>query len=136
MRNILLAAAIVAALSSCVSSADEDVPTPGGQVIHQAKCNGSPNGCMKTAAKICRGTYQVVDSSSNAGGLVMDVIPGPVTWYRMSYQCGKSDGRMPTFAFRGPQYTPPPVVINQNPVPAMRTTNCNRFGNNVTCTSY
>lgn len=136
MRKILLSVAAVAALTSCVSSADEDVPTPAGQVVHQAKCNGSPNGCMKTAAKTCHGTYQVVDSSSNAGGLIADILPGPITWYRMSYQCGKSDGRMPTFAFRGQQYTPAPVVINQSTPSPLRTTNCNRYGNNVTCTSY
>jgi hypothetical protein len=28
-------------------------------------------------------------------------MPGPVTWYSMTYQCGPSDGKMPAFAFRG-----------------------------------
>ena len=88
---------------------------------------------MKTANQTCKGSYQVLDSSSNAGGIVADILPGPVTWYRMSYQCGRSDGRMPTFPFRGQSYSPPAVVVTQ---PTMRTTNCNRFGNNVTCTTY
>lgn len=123
-----------AALSSCVSS-QEPVQGPSGQIIQETKCNGSPNTCLKTAAKACKGPYQVIDSSSNAGGLVADIFPGPVTWYRMTYQCGKSDGRMPTFQFRGQSYTPPPVVVNNN-TPRMTTTNCNRFGNQVTCTSY
>jgi hypothetical protein len=26
---------------------------------------------------------------------------GPVTWYSVTYQCGPSDGKMPTFTFRG-----------------------------------
>jgi hypothetical protein len=54
----------------------------------------------------------VVDSYSKAGGLVADILPGPVTWYYMSYQCGKSDGRMPSFAFRGQNYQRPPVVVS------------------------
>lgn len=124
-----------AALSGCVSS-QEPIQGPSGQTIQETKCNGSPNACLKAAAKECKGPYQVIDSSSNAGGLVADIFPGPVTWYRMTYQCGKSDGRMPTFQFRGQSYTPPPVVVNNNPTPRMTTTNCNRFGNNVTCTTY
>ncbi|RVH17037.1 hypothetical protein CN216_14455 [Sinorhizobium meliloti] len=123
-----------AALSGCVSSG-ETIQGPSGQALQEAKCSGSPNACLKAAAKECSGPYQVVDSSSNAGGLVADIFPGPVTWYRMTYQCGKSDGRMPTFQFRGQSYTPPPVVVN-NSTPQMTTTSCNRFGNNVTCTSY
>lgn len=139
MKFYYVAGAIALALSSCVSSSGEAVPGPSGKLVQQTKCNGSSDGCLKTAAKACKGPYQVVDSSSNAGGLFADVLPGPVTWYRMTYQCGPSDGRMPQFAFRGQSYRPPPVVINQAPAVApsrMTTTNCNRFGNNVTCTTY
>ena len=136
MQRILGATIMAISLASCVSSSGEDIPTPSGNTMHQAKCNVSPDGCFKTAAKVCHGSYQVLDSSSNAGGLIADILPGPVTWYKMSYQCGRSDGRMPSFPFRGSQYTPPPVVITQPAMPTMRTTNCNRFGNNVTCTTY
>lgn len=130
MRLALIA--IAAVLSGCVSSG-ENVPGPSGKAVSQTKCNGSPNACLKAANKECKGPYQVIDSSSNAGGMVADIIPGPFTWYRMSYQCGPSDGKMPAFAFRGQSYTPPPVVLNQ---PRAMTTNCNRYGNNVTCNSY
>lgn len=115
--------AVTAALSGCVSGSAGDVQTPGGQKLHQVKCNGSPNGCFNEAAKLCKGgTYQVIDSDSHAGGLIADILPGPVTWYRMSFICGKSDGRMPAFPFQGQQFVPPPVVINQPAVAAPR--NC------------
>lgn len=139
MRRALFISAFAAALSGCVSSGGEAVPGPSGKVMQEAKCNGSTNGCFKKANAVCKGPYQVIDSSSNAGGLVADIIPGPVTWYRMTFQCGKSDGRMPTFAFRGQQYTPTPVVINQPNVyqsSRPRTTYCNKIGNSVTCNSY
>lgn len=119
------------ALTSCVSSQDT-VTGPSGTAIHQAKCSGSPNACFKKASATCKGPYQVVDSHSNAGGIAADILPGPVTWYSMSYQCGQSDGRMPSFPFRGQQYVPPVVVQQTTP----RTTTCNRIGNSVTCNSY
>jgi len=118
-------------LAGCVSSTSDSIPGPSGIAMTEAKCSGSPRGCMKQAADMCKGPYQVIDSSSNAGGIVADVLPGPVTWYRMSFQCGKSDGRMPTFPFRGQQYSPPPVVLSKP-----TTTTCNRIGNSVTCNSY
>lgn len=139
MKRAILLTAFSAVLSGCVASGGETVPGPSGKAMQEAKCNGSPNGCFKKANAVCKGPYQVIDSSSNAGGLVADILPGPVTWYRMTFQCGKSDGRMPTFAFRGQQYTPAPVVINQPTVyqsSRSRTTYCNRFGNSVTCNSY
>jgi len=133
MKKKLLSVVMASVVAGCVSSS-ENVPGPSGQAMQEVKCNGSPNGCFKKANAICKGPYQVIDSSSNSGGAIADVLPGPVTWYRMSFQCGKSDGRMPSFPFRGQQYTPPPVVVNQPSMP--RTTTCNRFGNSVTCNSY
>ena len=121
-----------ALLSACVSS-NEAIQGPSGATVHDAKCNGSPNACLKKAAATCKGPYQVLDSSSNAGGAIADIMPGPVTWYRMSYQCGLSDGRMPSFPFRGQQYTPPPVVIQQ---PRVTRTTCGTVGNTLNCTSF
>ncbi len=52
---------------------------------HQAKCK-SPTGCYEQATRDCRGgSYQILDSESHAGGLLIDILPGPVTWYGMSY---------------------------------------------------
>ncbi len=112
-------------LAGCNTSG-ESIRGPSGATIEQAKCSGSPTACLRQASKTCNGPYQVMDSSSNAGGLVADVLPGPVTWYKMSYQCGTSDGKMPTFDFRGPEFR----------MPQPRTTQCNKFGNSITCNSY
>lgn len=123
MGRYLLAALFV--LTGCTTS-QESVTGPSGGIVHQAKCSGSPNGCLNEAGKTCAGPYQVLASSSNAGGLVADVLPGPVTWYNMSYQCGSSDGKMPSFDFRGGVYR----------APVQTTTTCNKFGQSVTCRSY
>jgi hypothetical protein len=54
------------------------------------------------AAAACGGgSYQVLSSESHAGGLVADVLPGPVRRYSISFSCGPSDGRMPAFPFQG-----------------------------------
>lgn len=124
------------ALASCVEPTTSPVTGPSGAVVNTAKCSSSSEGCFKAAAKTCNGSYQVLDSYSKAGGLVADLMPGPVTWYYMSYQCGKSDGRMPTFDFRGQSYQPPPVIVSPAYTPRTSTTNCRRFGNSVSCTSY
>jgi hypothetical protein len=67
----------------------------------------STTGCYAQATRDCGGgSYQILDSESHAGGLFADILPGPVTWYTMSYTCGSSDGRLATFpqrsAFQGP----------------------------------
>jgi hypothetical protein len=90
------------------------------QGAHSAKCSRSPTGCYEQATRDCRGgSYQIVDSESHAGGLIADILPGPVTWYTMSYTCGPSDGRLADFPFRGPRQS---------------TRTCMQFGNTVTCT--
>lgn len=66
------------------------------------KCQRSPDACLAEARNTC-GTYAVIDSESHAGGIVTDALPGPVTWYQLTYQCGPSNGRQATFPFRGPQ---------------------------------
>ncbi len=108
-------------LSACASTGIEEVRAPDGSTIKSVKCLSDSNKCMAAASESCTGgTYQVLDSSSNAGGALADLLPGPFTWYRMQYACGSGDGKMPTFAFRGSSYVPPPVVVT-NPTPAIRS---------------
>lgn len=76
-------------------------PSASG-VAQTTKCPRSPNACIAEAMQICGGSYAVLDSESHAGGIVSDALPGPVTWYQMTYQCGPSNGMQPNFAFRGP----------------------------------
>jgi hypothetical protein len=63
----------------------------------------------------------VIDSDSHAGGIFADWVAGPVTWYKLSYTCGRSDGRLASFPWRGPQYEPGHSVT------------CSRWGNTVNC---
>jgi hypothetical protein len=111
---------VAAALFSGCCSA-QTIVGPSGKPLkpaHRAKCQ-SPTGCYQQATRDCGGgSYQIVDSDSHAGGLFADILPGPVTWYAMSYTCGPSDGRPAAFPFRGPR-------------PSITT--CSRFGNTVTC---
>lgn len=122
--NKFLIAVSIAALSACSATDEPPIVGPSGKTVSRTKCSDAPDQCFVAANAACGGSYQVVDSSSNAGGLIDDASPGPTTWYHMSYMCGPSDGQMPSFAFRGPQYTPP------------TTTTCRDGGRSVTCTTY
>ena len=116
------------ALSSCnANNSNTSFVGPTGQATHTAKCSSTSQGCFQEASKICSGPYQVVDSESHAGGMAADLLPGPVTWYGMTYICGKSDGKMPQFPFRGQAYVPDttPHVLN-----------CNGNRNNLNCTQF
>ena len=138
MKNYLLLLQI-ALLSGCATTSVSQFRAPDGTAINTVKCASDPAKCFAVAGQSCpgNGTYRVVSSDSHAGGLVADVLPGPVTWYAMTYACGPSDGRMPDFKFVGQQYTPPPpppnpIVIKQQPT----TTNCTKVGDTMNCRSY
>ncbi len=130
MEKLLLLCGLVLSSHGCSTSSSGGAPTPSGKVMQEVKCSISANSCFKKANAICKGSYQAIDSSSNSGGIIADVMSGPVTWCRMSFLCGKSDGRMPSFPFRGQPYNPPPIVTTQS-----KTTTCNTYGNSVTCNS-
>ena len=76
--------------------------------VHQTKCKGNSGACIQEAQRVCGGEYHVLFSESHAGGLLGDSVPGPVTWYSMSYECPNSRGDKPDFPFRGNTYPPPP----------------------------
>jgi hypothetical protein len=122
MFRIFLSCIAVLSLSACMeTTSNNSVVGPSGTPVNMTKCSSSPTGCLKQAADTCAGPYQVLDSDTHSGGLAGDVIPGPVTWYGMTYRCGPSDGKMPTFAFRGQQSGDSSmVVVNSQPggVPA------------------
>ena len=115
MLRLLWACAAVMALCGCMETTSSNTFNgPSGTPVSSAKCMYSPNGCLKQASDACAGgPYQVLDSDSHSGGLVADIMPGPVTWYNLSYRCGPSDGRMPAFAFRGQQWvdTPDTTIV-------------------------
>lgn len=139
-KNLILTLPFFIVLAGCEEPQQQSVVGPSGQTMQLTKCSQSPNACYKKASETCRGGYKVLDSYSKAGGLMADILPGPVTWYYMTYQCGPSDNRPPTFPFRGQEYVPAPVVV-QAPAqgyraPTTTRTTCNRLGDSVTCNSY
>jgi hypothetical protein len=112
MLRCLLLCVAAFSLSGCDLTSGNSYASPSGATFNTAKCSHTSDACFQKAAATCGGPYQVIDSESHPGGTLADVLPGPVTWYAMTYQCGPSDGKMPTFAFRGG-----PTVnanINQN----------------------
>jgi hypothetical protein len=113
-RYLLLCIAAIG-LSGCMETAGPSFNGPSGAALNTAKCSQSSVGCLQKASQVCGGQYSVVDSESHSGGLLADVLPGPVTWYGMTYQCGPSDGKMPTFAFRGQQFVDSPTVVVNTP---------------------
>lgn len=135
MNNHVFFYAISLALVGCASPSAKVIKAPDGTTMQAITCNMDSSKCLEVATEACAatgGSYQVISSHSNAGGTGADVIPGPVTWYRMSVVCGPSDGKLPTFPFRGPQ----PVVpdFSQKERKSIQT-NCTNIGNNINCTS-
>jgi len=115
MLRLFCLGMVVIGLSGCMETTNTSFSGLSGQLASTAKCNSSSVSCLQKAAEACgSGPYQVLESESHAGGLLADTNPGPFTWYSMTYRCGPSDGKMPTFAFRGPQYVEPaaPATVN------------------------
>ena len=124
MKKTILLASLLS-LTSCVAPSTSSYIGPSGSSTNSTKCSQSPEACFQQASQTCSGRqYSVVESHSNAGGLLADILPGPVTWYHMTYVCGQSGGAYPTFPLTGQQYRPPAV------------TNCQNYGNSVSCQSY
>ena len=137
-RHFLSALLLTLFISGCATTTVSEFKAPDGSSVKSVKCTSDPAKCFLIAAESCKEekTYKVLSSESHAGGILADILPGPVTWYAMNYSCGPSDGRMPDFKFTGQQYTPPPVSNQIIMKPRPSTTNCTRVGNNLNCNSY
>jgi hypothetical protein len=122
IREAAFACCLAVDLAGCQSASTDSFVGPAGTAVQSTKCSQSPSACFKTANEVCHGPYSVVESHSYAGGLVADLLPGPVTWYSMSYQCGPSNGAYPQFPFTGTPYVPPTV------------TTCSHYHNTTICT--
>ena len=87
-------------LSACdITSSSNSFASPSGVVVNREKCVQT-DACFQKAAATCGGPYQVIESESqlyDSGNRIL----GSVIWYAMTYRCGPSDGKMPTFAFKG-----------------------------------
>ena len=126
-----LVATFLFSSGSVIAGKIEKIASPSGVIINYTKCNRKSGKCMNTAAKHCKGSYQVIDSESHAGGLIADLLPGPVRWYSMTFICGPTDGKMPRFKFQGPDFQMPSIII-----PPSINTRCTTYGNTTNCTTY
>lgn len=124
-------------LSGCAGT--KEFRSPSGDVMHVTKCKFSEAQCFNDAFETCKGPYEVLNGVRSTGGLLADALPGPVSWFKMTYKCGAGSNVIPEFRNDGrpvimpqmvvPQFTPP-----QQPAPANVT--CTKFGNSVNCSAY
>lgn len=105
-------------LAACGGTGVREVRNGGASVL-EAKCKGTSSECLAGARERCPEGYEVLDSESHAGGIVADAMPGPVTWYVLTFRCaaGVSAGA-PTFPTRGATNVAPPApTFNFQPPP-------------------
>ena len=111
--NQILLFIVIILLSGCLAkTSTSSFSGPTGKSLFKTKCNVDTSKCFAEASSKCRGSYNVIDSESHAGGTLADIIPGPVTWYSMTYECGPSNGKYPSFAFQGQRFSPPSFLYN------------------------
>ena len=109
----LIVASLLTLNQSQAKAETESAQGPDGRPIHETICQGSSSSCYQEARATCKGNYQVLDSYSKAGNLFTDAIPGPFTWFHMSYACGASDGKIARFNHQGGTWHPPrPVYLD------------------------
>lgn len=124
---------LIIGLVGCAGTSVKDMNMPDGTRAKNVKCNIDSQKCFEAATESCKATqgkYRVITSHSNAGGTAADILPGPVTWFNMSYICGDSDGLMPKFEFRGERFKP--EAFESMSRPTTRTT-CNTFNGVTNC---
>ena len=128
MKRLSILIAILT-ITGCSNSSQTTFTGPNGQQLHQVKCKGEQGICYQEATKICNGSYQVIDSESRAGNISDDRSPAeiPTMWYNMTFACGKSDGKLPTFPLKG---------VTATPGVGPSFTNCNRLGTSLNCVQY
>ena len=125
MQKIFFNILLIVFLSSCLAKTQTtSFSSPTGSSLFKTKCNVDTSKCFAEASSKCSGSYNVIDSESHAGGTLADILPGPVTWYSMTYECGPSNGKYPKFPFQGPRYSPPTMVYTPS-------TNSNKELNNL-----
>lgn len=131
MKNLMIKSASIILLTGCAAGPQvKSYVGPTGETIRTVRCTKETSSCFEKASEFCNsGSYRVVDSYRNAGGLVADVLPGPVTWYTMSIVCGPSDGVIPSFPLRGSEPAMPAM-------PPTQQTTCRQVGNTIKCTTY
>lgn len=131
MKKLIACVLSMIILAGCTAGPSAKSYTgPTGEQMATVRCTKETSPCFEKASETCGGgTYRVVSSYRNAGGVLADALPGPVTWYTMSIVCGEPDGVMPVFPLRGSEPAMPPA-------PSVEKTQCTQYGNAVNCTTY
>lgn len=57
------------------------------QRINSVKCNIDFNKCLGMIRSVCGANYKVHTRGSHMGGLLADILPGPVVWFTATYSC-------------------------------------------------
>lgn len=58
-----------------------------GNRYYRATCQYSVSDCQLNMESVCNGSYKVIESESHAGGTIIDILPGPVVWYTVTFTC-------------------------------------------------
>jgi len=133
-------------------STTESVKTNAyGGDAYKVKCKNTPEACLEEAYTKCNGTFTTLYSDSHAGGILADFIPGPTTWYALTFKCGGEVSR-PNFPWVGTTIEEALETMsvldeagksinnnnnnNNNQYDGTTTTNCYTVGNTLTCNSY
>lgn len=72
----------------CGAEGVTEAHSASGASSYTAKCKSSSADCVAMARERCPDGYDLLQSESHAGGVLADAIPGPVTWYTMTFRCG------------------------------------------------
>lgn len=59
------------------------------QSFNTVKCNIDFKNCLETIRSVCGGKYDIHSRGAHMGGLLADIIPGPIVWYTAVYSCSK-----------------------------------------------
>lgn len=65
------------------------------QNVKSVKCNIDFNKCLEAIRNACGGRYQIHNRGSHMGGLLADILPGPIVWYTATYTCGEFSEESP-----------------------------------------
>ena len=133
IKPLLITIGIAFMLSGC-GAGELEKTSAYGEPAYKIKCSNTPESCLEEAYNKCNGgAFTTIYSDSHAGGFLADFIPGPTTWYALTFKCGGA-GTMPQFPWRGT--TTQEAIQMMQTTPAPTTTNCRKSGNRVRCTTY
>jgi len=139
--QLTIVLAMLVSISGCGGGKVTKISAPSGASMYKVKCKDTPAECLEQAYIACDGgPYTTIYSDAHAGGLLADLIPGPITWYNLTFQCGGSGRSKPSFRWTGAKGDElikmgQEIYKNSTPPPKTRTS-CVPVGNTVQCTSY